>query len=401
MRLEKTEFLDFLKSIAKLYLISKSNKEFFVTAKVNPEQWPYCDAREVMREIVFLDKTKGHDFVKFMLFDKVKDYEIKHLDLTLDLGRFAEVYKTNLNFYRLQDIGNRIISKPEFGDEIIQEYLTNKITTQEAYRLSDVCATAIASNEQRIKEGKSLVSLEDYPILSQCIGGFNPGRITLLGAISGFGKTKLAVNLAHSAAKTLNVIYINMEMSLDDFTSMFLQHTCQISSYDWVYGNYTNKLLDLKNAINSPAFKNITVTDGRAMDINDICALIREHQSYELQNFIIVDYDQKITTSSGDEEWKSMLKTIVRLEDLSKQTNSHVIILYQADDEGQVKSSKRSMQPASSVLNFYEDGGMYFIRSMKNRFNKKFILDVDYYPEITKIKERGLYVEVKQKPRET
>ena len=93
------------------------------------------------------------------------------------------------------------------------------------------------------------------------------------------------------------------------------------------------------------------------------------HLEGESYGFVIVDYDQKIISKNSDEEWKSVLKTVEMLEECTKQTNAHILVLSQGDDEGQPKASKRSKQPASAVLHLGKnDDNEWFIRTTKNRF---------------------------------
>ena len=69
--------------------------------------------------------------------------------------------------------------------------------------------------------------------------------------------------------------------------------------------------------------------------------------------------------------------------------NSHVIILFQADEDGYAKSSKRSIQPLSSFTHFTKnDSNEYVLKNIKNRFGVTgFEIEMDYRPETTSVKE--------------
>ena len=169
-----------------------------------------------------------------------------------------------------------------------------------------------------------------------------------------------------------------------DFTSMFIQNLAKINSEYWSDGSFitNDNLKSLESIIDKPP-ENLSFTSGKNLSASKIIRSIYETKP----DFVIIDYDQKMILE-GSDEWYLMLKTIEKIEDAAKIINSHIIILAQADDSGDLKSSKRSKQPASAVLNFHKnDEGTTVIKSIKNRFNKSFILELNYSPETSSVYE--------------
>ena len=82
---------------------------------------------------------------------------------------------------------------------------------------------------------------------------------------------------------------------------------------------------------------------------------------------------------------------VVELEAAAKATRSHLLLLAQGNEEGDIKSSSRSKQPTSVVLHFLKDNlNRYIIKSIKTRFAKPFSLEVSFDAARTQVSEIGL-----------
>ena len=391
------EELDFfLKTVVKNWILNPESEKFFKLCGVKETHWPRdCRAVTILKEFTFLSDLKGRAAAIYLIGHEYTTWP--EMSLPIELYDFKTLYENNITAYLTKELGKNLINAPLEASRLLLDYKNSVQTTNELIDLKDTISDAIKANEVNINNGTNLVVLPDFPVLSKSIGGFNPSRISMIGAISGFGKTKLAINLALSASKIMNVMYFNMEMSLTDFASMFIQKYCKISSDEWADGSYLknplhlNAILEFKKALNNQS-SSIKITNGKSLSINNIVTQIYANASKEKPSLVIIDYDQKIILSQAQEqEWVAMLNTIVLLEDTSRDTNTHIIILYQANDLGEVKSSKRSMQPASTVLAFQKDEmGKNFIRSIKNRFAAPFRLEVTFDAATTSISEKQL-----------
>lgn len=392
------EFNEFLEGITVLWLFDEKNRATLIDSGVDPTHWPETISKNILTDFITMSILKSPEWAKFMVSDKydtiISNFKIDSVMEVLE--SFKETYDFNLKYYRVKEFAKKIEINPEKFDELFFEFNKKSPSSTKLFDLSESIKSTVEENKTLIESGMNKVILPDFPILSDQIGGFNPQRVSIVSAISGFGKTKLAVNLALSASKLMPVIFINMEMGKYDFVSMFIHNACDIKNKDWYSGDYVtefnlNKISEFKEQLEGS--NKILYTDGSSLSIEEIISKILVTCQDFKTSFIVIDYDQKIITSDAFEEWKAMVRAVEKIEDVSKKTNSHIVLLAQANDDGDPKSSKRAKQPASCVINFTKnDAGDNIIRSIKNRFGvSNFSIVMDYRPEISKIRE--LYLE--------
>lgn len=311
-------------------------------------------------------------------------------------------YSQNLNYLRALDLNKKITRNPESAIQLCQEFLENKTSTAKKTNLAEAIGSFVEKNEEKLLNGHSNVLLRDFPCLSETIGGFNTGRVTIVTANTGFGKTNYGVNILKSAInEKLNCLYVNMEMDTTDMTKRFIQSFCHLRSFEFEKNDYIQKMQVIQN-LNDSLEKN-WITDGSAMSINEICQMVSEVKRQQQLDFVIVDYDQKIIMDHVGikEEWQSVKKAVEMLEALSKKENVHVMMFAQTNDdsEGAPIASKRSMQPASAVIQFTKDGEDTVLKFIKNRHgstsNK---IKLNYDPARSLISENGYKEEVLPMP---
>src|SRR5690606_19276056 len=89
---------------------------------------------------------------------------------------------------------------------------------------------------KKVQTSQSRKLIPGWEKLSRLIGGFNPGRVSVLIAESGVGKTMCALNLSLCASKSEPTLFINMEMTKNDIVARFVQMGARIKSEDWHTG---------------------------------------------------------------------------------------------------------------------------------------------------------------------
>lgn len=394
MNINENNFELFLNTIFRESFYSDSNHKKFMSVGIDPNQWPDFEVKNMMLDYNFLKDSKGVEFAKIALVQKVE--KLKLINIPEDLDMIEASYTTTLKLIKTKQLAKKILENPDDVNSLISDFQKNRSSKVELINLRDGIRPALEDLQEKIKNNQALVQLPDFKLLSNSIGGFNPKRVSIITAKSGFGKTKLAINLALSARKIMNTIYYNMEMGMEDFVSLFIQNKTGTENNKWYKGDINFALIE-KFIDELSEGKSIFFSDGRSLIVDDIISSIYAKTYGEPMNFIVIDYDQKLITKSRDEEWMAMVRSVEKFEDVAKSTNSHVVILAQADDSGDIKSSKRSQQPASAVLNFFSDGEVpfkkYLIKPLKNRFGpNNFLIEMDYNPSISKITE-GNYVE--------
>lgn len=374
------EFEHFLRAIVKKAILNESEFKRFEEIMFKASYWPHGEARDMA-----LDFMATLDIMPFIAASRSFGFKAAKLNSETQIDEDSMLtFEGNLDLHLFKELGAQLLNNPEFGHKLLANFESKSTSSIEWLNMRHSSADTIAKHLEKTKAGDTRVILSNFPKLSKAINGFNPGRITLITAASGFGKTKLAINIALAFCKDgKSCRYFNMEMIEDDFVGMIIQKEARISSQSWADGSFiTNDNLNLLNSFVQNPFENLFFTNGENLSSLSIIGSIYKHRP----DVAIIDYDQKMIMEGAD-EWYAMLKTIEKLEDAAKVTNCHIIVLAQANDDGDLKSSKRSKQPASAVLNFYRDEMGCFIKSIKNRFEKPFCLELDYRPEISLISE--------------
>lgn len=387
--LNELEFEHFLNA---LFFNSYYSEEFYAKLKligVDPNHWPNYHVKNHMIDFSFLRNSKGLAFAKIALVEKTQGLETYEIPKDDDL--IKELYWSSLRVIKAKELGSKILRDPTKAQDLVFEYNNSFKKPMFLENLYDGITPTMKELQDRINKKESMVLLPGFHKLSKAIGGFNPKRVSLVSAISGFGKTKLAINLAASASKIMKVLYFNMEMGREDFVALFVHQGTGITNTDWYEGNFNpEKVAEFANSLNDK--KQIMYTDGRSLSVDEICSAIYSESMGEPKLFVVIDYDQKIVTRSNDEEWRALVRAVEKFEDIAKVTNSHIVMLAQADDSGDIKASKRSKQPASAVLNFFSEGEghlkKFFIKAIKNRFGRSgFVMEMEYNPASTKVFE--------------
>lgn len=397
MKMNPIEFIKLLSTVANRYCESKSNYDQLRAIKLNLDMWPECEAKKVMQSFDEMVAAKGFDYATYMNADKFNNYETLQSDLvhnlTEDYKHIELVIETNCKELFIKSVARQLLSKPERFAELYTQLAKVESMTgvKDEFKVSEHIDQVIEKNEASIESGKSQIIIPDFQILSEQIGGFNGSRVSGISAKSGFGKTKLAVNLADSARKVMPVYYFNMEMSAEDFCSQFIQKNASLTYKQWKQGDYKNSItsiIDFKASFSKT--HDIVFTGGKSLNLSQVCAKIALNM--KRGGLVIVDYDQKLMFDENlGEEWQAMVRAMERLEEIAKSTDCHIIVLFQADEDGFAKSSKRAIQPLSSFTTFTRDEERFFLKNIKNRFGVTgFEIEMEYKPETTQIKEKSL-----------
>jgi predicted ATP-dependent serine protease len=360
-----------------LALSSVLKKEFWmnlINFNMGPEHWVECDAKNLMLEFQEQSK-KSLDLAQHKMFPRVS--KLEGMDLPESTAALQGMFSENLEYARFEILAKDILRNPANGKILLENFKNNKSSELKSFHFQKIMEEVIRTNEKNAAEGKSIVTIPGWEKLSYMIRGFNPGRVIILTAGTGIGKTTWSLNFALAASKKFTVDYFNMEMPIQDIAARAIMAGSKTSHKDWYSGKFDprpiaafySKLID-----QSPIY----FTDGSALSLEQISGRIFSQKKTDGLGLAIVDYDQKIRTRYSGEEWQNLHRAVEHFEEVAKACEIPIIMLSQADDNGDPKASKRIKQVASSVLNFYEEGGVYKIRAIKNRFgriNDEVILD--------------------------
>lgn len=381
-----TEHEQILGELTYRLFFDESYAERFKLLGIDAADWPEdSDCRSLVEQYFAFKRTAGHRYAQNKLGMRVSSLERKSLPHD-DPGLKYEYDRVNRDyfFYRM---AMEILKDQKSAERCatrILEFTTRNIVAREF----DETIESIANTfNEKVKGGGALIKIPGWEILSDEIGGFNSGRLIMILADTGFGKTTLALNLAINAKQLSPLIYFNMEMIDEDFAIRTLVARNKIEyakPYKDGFDAFEHKQM-------GPGF---IVTDGSDLSLDQIISLIRKYKKSLDIKFAFVDYDQKIIFpyERGMEEWRQIHAAMVRLEAVAKELGVCVIALAQTNKEGQISSSRRATFPASTVLSFYQDENGVFIEAVKNRFGKRNIkLKVGYDTKRASVVEQGIY----------
>lgn len=395
-------------------------EEFFIKVLEfifeNHEQWP-----RLKRLGISANGFPKNLFQIISTFEKVAENNstlaakmkiVKHLEnlpktrKLITIEEIAEKYQDYSKIVKGLELANEINSDPKNAELIISKWKKNISSSVELIDFHKSIESTIKSNEEKLKLGKTIIKIPEWSLVSEMIGGFNPGRLIVLSARTGIGKTNLALNLGIKAAKEFPVLFFNMEMITEDIFSRMIKSIARISSNEWNNGTYieTKKIERIAQIYSGEMNNKFLVSNGKAQSINEITSTIVKQNDEHNLGLVIIDYDQKIKTDEkySGEQWQQLQKAAEELEEVAKYCNLPVLLLAQANEEGNIKASQRIEQSAATHLNFYydESEASYVLEAKKNRFGKPNAkVKVIYHPEMSYCEERS-FDNVLPKPNE-
>lgn len=384
-----------------LFFQSYMNENFFrdlLKIGVNFLTWPEVFHFEKAKKFFKIAVEKSYSSAMIELDFELPDSAYKQIISEEEVKIF---YADYVNFLRALELTKKLKLNPENATVLCSNFLNQKTSTSKKINLADAVSEFVSENEKKISSENMNVVLSGFPCLSEVVGGFNKGRVTIVTAVTGFGKTNFGINFLKSAIEDKRKsLYINMEMDTVDMTKRFLQGWFRMVGFEFEKKDYIQKIQPAKDVVELA--KN-WITDGSSMSISEISQMTSEIKRVQDLDFLIVDYDQKIIMDDSGikEEWQAVKKAVEMLEALAKKESVHVLMFAQTNDDnaGAPIASKRSMQPASAVLQFSRDSDKAYLKFIKNRFgpiNKK--IKVIYDPARSLIIEDGFVVEVLEQP---
>jgi KaiC/GvpD/RAD55 family RecA-like ATPase len=386
-----TELERLLMAITQNFILDESWYMRALGANIDPKDWPAFRCKKIAQKYSDLRMQENHDHAALVCAESLDD--LNHaLHLSNDIGQARELYKELMLEHRGIQLSQKIGADPKNAAKYFGEY--SSFAFEDSFvHFGQTIEDTYAESVKQAESGESEILIRGFPKLSSMIGGFNPGRVGMLIAGTGFGKTNFAANLALAAAQTKKVIYLNMEMIEFDFSQRLLMSAGGIEYADLKFRPRENQI-KVAEAMSKYLTKDLYFSRGKSMSIFEIVAKASEHKRNKGLDLLIVDYDQKIAleTSRETPEWKALQIAMEQLEDIAKRLKIFVLLLAQESSEGDVSGSKRSKFPASTVLRFFkDDSDRYVIQAIKNRFGKQGIaVEVDYEHSKNQIREREI-----------
>ncbi len=346
--------------------------------QIDPKDWPDGDAKSILNEFeAALDQKQARAACKkvFSTWPSLNFSDVPRAPEEL-----LNIYSEKLFLWKIRSVATELIDHPHRFHELVPELLSSSKKDPMFFDLKEALKNDFQKFSEKIRNKSLTEAIFGWPILSDMIGGFNPGRASMLLAETGYGKTNLCLNLALAANKTKRVVYVNMEMLREDIAARSYVMLSGVSWKEIRDGNVPT-YQPIADKLTSP--HDFIMSDGKDKSVKQIRDAIRRLHFEKPVGFVVIDYDQKLLlqTNFTTPEWKAMQDAFVELEAMSKELNCYVLISAQTSDkDGKVSASNRSKFPCSTVL-FFHDDEVYgsIVEIKKNRYGPmKRALKVNY-----------------------
>lgn len=385
--------------------------EYFFENEIEPNDWPDCEAKfQVLKYKQLVDSGRSREYAWAQSVDFITKLESEDFsNLPTAANQIFALYQDEIIKHKANEVIGMIRRNPLKLNDIMSNYDFCK-NSKKGFKL--LTKTGLVAMERAIESSQKKESIKHIPgfeNLSQLVGGFNPGRVGMLIAVTGFGKTNFAVSLANAITKKYSVAFANMEMSEQDFVEKVIMCANSITFKEMKENasKYGDRTVEWLSGISRRGVE-FYYTPGNTSSVAELRQYCLSYKKTDSKlDFLIVDYDQKIsvTTSRDMPEWKALQIAVEQLESLAKELNMFVLLLAQ-EVEGDVGGSKRSKNPASFVLKFarrkniditnFDKAGKEqdYIQVVKNRFGPgRKILEVIYTPEMARVVETDRFLD--------
>lgn len=392
MPLHKT-FEKFINALALVWVTDSTLKDIALSIGITPSEWPDCKAKRLVLKYESLWPQEGYTKARRELSSEIQEIN-KTADTSLypsDINKLRASYDTHMFTQKAFEVGNEICENPDKAFDIFSRLNSPNGKRTEFYDVAEISQEHFERLCKDAKSNKLVRVIPDWPGLSNMIGGFNPGRIGMILAESGYGKSNFCLNLALSAQKEMRVLYFNMEMLIED-----MMDRVHVVTHEMTWSNLRSGQVPVysKSSV-SLVPGNFIMSDGVDKSLDQIRLTVQRFDKQKKVGLVVIDYDQKIIlkTDAKTQEWKALQEVFEGLEAIAKEYRCYVLVAAQSSTEdGKVSGSLRSKFPCSSVLFFHKHPEHEAIVSIKKiRFgDPKQYLKVDYSPQSSSVKEKEL-----------
>jgi replicative DNA helicase len=200
--------------------------------------------------------------------------------------------------------------------------------------------------------------LSGFELLDKKLGGLVPGRLIVVAARPGIGKTTLGQNIAaHVASQGKVVGFISLEMSSDELNERFISSDSQVPMGKWRKQNLDEgDLYNIGRALYRMGKWNLHIDQTSGLSVAEITARARRLKVEHGLDFLVVDYIQLIRGGSRFEKKNDEIAHITgRLKQLARELDVPILALSQMNRE--IERRSREGENPEPQLADLRDGG--------------------------------------------
>jgi replicative DNA helicase len=181
-----------------------------------------------------------------------------------------------------------------------------------------------------LAEHRSSVTLTPSPwaALNDVIVGFGPGRMYVIGARPGVGKSALALQIAYELAASGPVVFASLEMDKGELYSRIVSQQAQIW-YSGMSGTLPTHLAARESEWIDRSARDIRVLDAGSQSVQSIRAAARSAAREGRLGGVVVDYIHLLTSKDGENETTRIAAITRQLKQLAMDLKVPVIALSQ------------------------------------------------------------------------
>lgn len=190
-----------------------------------------------------------------------------------------------------------------------------------------------------VRNGKIKTTSTGFNLIDEQIGGFEPGRLYILAARPGMGKTALALNMAENVCSQGDVLFFSMEMPKAELAMRLAAKQTGLGVGQQSRGKVNNDGMRSLAAVKIP--ENLYILDKTGLNINKIAMLCRRFKRAKNAKLIVIDYLGLIDGDSRMQKVHQIEEITKRLKSVSKELKVPIVLLSQLSRELERRDDKR------------------------------------------------------------
>lgn len=224
-----------------------------------------------------------------------------------------------------------------------------------------IIGESFAGYEQRLKGSSSPMGIETLPEIDQLIRGLHPGRVVIIGAYSGGGKSVLSSQIISVCALDgFPSLEINYEMTEKDSMDRKLIQLSRVPSQAFMDPLQYAKDNDCA-PINIGFMKDLTTTKDALLkaplfirkpqntQLRTLLALIRKHVRENGVKVVAIDYLQRIRSKSHSPEGE-ITDISHALQEIASELGISILLLSQLNEKGDTKHGIVAVEDCDAYL---------------------------------------------------
>lgn len=277
-------------------------------------------------------------------------------------------FKKARAIHRLSEKIQEEIVKDSIDIDALYQEVAVKLTEGKTGEDLTNCFTKIGSDSnclQKLKDimsGKSIryipTGFRGWDNINQ---GFPAGKLCILAATSGGGKSLCANQLAlNMALNNVRTCIVPLEMSAEDMLHRFLANKTDLSMTDITNASQLNIEVKRDALRKFREFEKRIAESGTSIDLFhppedvDMETLLQMLRPYEY-NVVIIDYIGLLAGFDGDNQWRKMGDAVRYAKRWAESTGTTVIILAQLSDDMIIRYS-RAMKEHADLMWTWNSG---------------------------------------------